>query len=68
MARRPKASDQHWHRIFHSPNVTCYEAHDYRDFYYKVVPKNNPIKYFWGETAHMDYQRYALDQNLEKTF
>lgn len=58
---RPKASDQHWHRIFHQGPVEIYEAHDYRDFYYRVDVRGLRSKYFWGETAWQDYQRYASD-------
>lgn len=65
---RPKASDQIWKQRFHNNTVTLYVAHDYPDFYYKVVAKDNPIKYFWGESAWSDAQRYAYDKTLEKTF
>jgi hypothetical protein len=61
MARRPKASDQIWKRIFHQWNVEAFEAHDYKDFYIKVVVKDKPVKYFWGESAWANYQRYASD-------
>jgi hypothetical protein len=61
MTRRPKASDQIWKRIFHQWNVEAFEAHDYKDFYIKVVVKDKPVKYFWGESAWMNYQRYASD-------
>lgn len=59
---RPKASDQHWHRIFHQGSVEAYEAHDYRDFYYRVDVRGKRPKYFWGENAYSDYQRYASDE------
>lgn len=61
---RPKASEQYWHRIFHQANIKVYEAHDYRDFYYRVDVENKRSKYFWGETAWADYQRYAYDEML----
>jgi hypothetical protein len=61
MTRRPKPSDQVWKRIFHQWNVEAYEAHDYKDFYIKVVVKDKPVKYFWGENAWANYQRYAMD-------
>lgn len=59
---RPKASDQIWKRVFHQWNVEAYESHDYKDFYYKVEVRGKRPKYFWGETAWMDYQRYAADE------
>jgi hypothetical protein len=65
---RPKASEQHWHRVFHNGIVTVSEAHDYRDFYYMVEVKGDRPKYFWGETAYADYQRYAYDKTLENSF
>jgi hypothetical protein len=58
---RPKASEQVWHRIFHQGGVEAYEAHDYKDFYIKVLVEGKRPKYFWGETAWVDYQRYASD-------
>jgi hypothetical protein len=65
---KPKASDQIWHRIFHQSGIEAYEAHDYKDFYIKVVVPNKRPKYFWGETAWSDYQRYAYDELMQKTF
>jgi hypothetical protein len=58
---KPKVGDQVWHRIFHQNNVEAYEAHDYKDFFIKVVVKGMRPKYFFGETAWSDYQRYASD-------
>jgi len=59
---KPKASEQIWNRIFHQWNVEAFEAHDYKDFYIKVLVKGKRPKYFWGETAWSDYQRYASDE------
>ena len=59
---RPKASDQIWKQRFHNSVVTVYVAHDYPDFYYKVDVKGKRPKYFFGETAWSDYQRYAADE------
>ena len=67
MARRPKASDQIWKQRFHNSIVTLFVAHDYPDFYYKVDSKGERSKYFWGETAWSDAQRYAYDKTLEVT-
>jgi hypothetical protein len=58
---KPKAGDQTWLRIFHQWNVEAYESHENQGFYYKVIVKNQRPKLFYGETAHMDYQRYAMD-------
>ena len=60
--KRPKASDQIWKRIFRQWNVEAFESHDYQEFYVKVIVKGKRPKYFWGETAWADYQRYASDE------
>ena len=64
---RPKASEQVWKQRFHNNAITLYVAHDYPDFYYRVDVKGDRSKYFWGETAYADSQRYAYDKTLEKT-
>jgi hypothetical protein len=62
--RKPKASDQVWKRVFHQGKVEAFVAHDYPDFYYKVTVQDKRPKYFFGETAWQDYQRYAYDELL----
>jgi hypothetical protein len=32
-----------------------------RTFYIKVEVRDKPVKYFWGESAWANYQRYAYD-------
>ena len=59
---RPRSGDQVWKRVFHQWNVEAFVAHDYPDFYYMVNVKGKRPKYFWGETAWADYQRYASDE------
>jgi hypothetical protein len=38
-----------------------YEADNYYD-YYKVIPGSDRPKYFFGETAWMDCQRFVVDK------
>lgn len=58
---KPKASEQTWNRIMHEANVRVYESEEHPDFYFKVEVNGQRPKYFYGETAWMDYQRYASD-------
>ena len=39
-----------------------YESDKYHDFY-KVEPAGERAKYFFGETAWMDTQRFAVDKS-----
>ena len=62
-SRKPLVSEvESWDRMYHSPDnkVQIYEASNYYD-YYKCTVENKRPKFFFGETAHMDVQRYALD-------
>ena len=62
-SRKPLVSEvDSWDRMYHSPDnkVQIYEASNYYD-YYKCTVENKRPKFFFGETAHMDVQRYALD-------
>lgn len=56
---KPKVGDQVWNRIFHNQAAEVYKAQAHEDFFKVVV--NRKAKYFYGETAHMDYQRYVYD-------
>ena len=61
--RKPLVSEvDSWDRMYHSPDnkVQIYEASNYYD-YYKCTVKGSRPRFFFGETAHMDVQRYALD-------
>lgn len=60
--KKPSVSSTTWTRIFHNEGVDVYEADKYLDFY-KVTPKGGKPKYFFGETAWMDTQRYAVDHS-----
>jgi hypothetical protein len=60
--KKPSVSSTTWTRIFHNGGVQVYEADKYYDFY-KVSPVSGKPKYFFGETAWMDAQRYAVDQS-----
>lgn len=60
--KKPSVSSTNWTRIFHNDKVEVYEADRYYDFY-KVTPKNSKPKYFFGETAWMDAQRFAVDNS-----
>jgi hypothetical protein len=61
--KRPSVSSVNcWNQIFHNGGVKVYEADNYYD-YYKVVPKNGKPKYFFGESAWMNAQRFAVDNS-----
>lgn len=62
VSKKPAAGSTTWTRIFHNTGVEVYEADKYQD-YYKVVAKPDRPKYFFGETAWMDTQRYAVDKS-----
>lgn len=45
----------------HEQGVEIFESEEYPGDYYKVcVPGKRP-KYFYGELAYADFQRYATD-------
>lgn len=59
--KKPKVSEvTSWTRFFHSNGISVYEADNYYD-YYKVSPETGKPKYFFGESAWMQAQRYAVD-------
>ena len=61
--RKPLVSEvTNWTRTYHSTDNTIqiYEAENYYDFF-KCTVKGKRPKFFFGETAHMDVQRYAID-------
>jgi hypothetical protein len=60
--RKPSVASTTWTRIFHNGGVQVYEADKYYDFY-KVTPGSGKPKYFFGETAWMDAQRFAVDNS-----
>lgn len=61
--KKPKVSDTTWSRTFHNDGVTFYTSDNYFDFYKVVVSSTKKAKYFFGETAWMNAQRYAVDNS-----
>ena len=60
--KKPSVSSTTWTRIFHNGGVRVYESDRYHDFY-KVEPAGERSKYFFGETAWMDTQRFSVDKS-----
>jgi hypothetical protein len=60
--KKPSVNATEWIRIFHNTGVEVYEAEAFYD-YYKVIPEGERPKYFFGETAWMDAQRFAVDKS-----
>ena len=60
--KKPAVSSTTWTRIFHNGGVRVYESDKYYD-YYKVEPAGERPKYFFGETAWMNTQRFAVDKS-----
>ena len=58
--KKPSVSSTTWSRTFHEGKVSVYTSDKYQDFFKVTVDGSRP-KYFFGETAWMDAQRYALD-------
>jgi hypothetical protein len=58
---KPKVSEQTWQRIMHEQGVEIFESEEHQGDYYKVVVPGKRPKYFYGELAWADYQRYASD-------
>ena len=65
--QRPKSKDVTWRQIFHNIAGTVYQAEEDEDFYKVKVKRFNQTKFFYGETAYMDYQRYMYDMTLKHT-
>lgn len=60
--KKPSVSSTTWTRIFHNGGVRVYESDRYHDFY-KVEPAGEKPKYFFGETAWMKTQSFAVDKS-----
>jgi hypothetical protein len=58
--KKPSVDSTSWAEIFSNTNVKVYEAYKYYDFY-KLVPRNGKVKYFFGESAWADLERYSAD-------
>ena len=65
--QRPKSKDVTWRQIFHNIAGEVYQAEEHDDFYKVHVKRFNKTKFFYGETAHSDYQRYMYDETLKYT-
>jgi hypothetical protein len=59
--KRPSVSSTTWTRMFHEGTVAVYESDRYYD-YYKVIAGSDRPKYFFGESAWMNCQRYVVDK------
>ena len=59
--KKPSVSSTTWRGIFHEKDIKVYEADRYYDFY-KIIAGSDRPKYFFGETAWMDTQRYVVDK------
>jgi len=59
--KKPSVSSTTWSRIFHDSGLSVYESDKYECFY-KVVPQNERPKYFFGESAWSNSQRFAVDK------
>jgi len=64
---KPKVGDMTWRRIYHSRVGEVYEA-DEDDFFFKVVANDSRPKYFYGETAFHDYQRFMSDLEVKEMY
>lgn len=62
-AKKPKVSETKWEQTFHNQGVTFYTSDTFFDYYKVVTNKDKKAKYFFGETAWMDAQRYAVDNS-----
>lgn len=61
---RPKNSEVTWKRIFHNVAGEVFQAEEDTMFYKVKIKRHNKNAFFYGETAHMDYQRYMYDETL----
>jgi hypothetical protein len=59
--KKPSVKDTTWTRIFHYNTAQVMESDRYCDFY-KVVVEGQRPKYFFGESAWMNCQRYVVDK------
>jgi hypothetical protein len=61
---RPKSSEVTWNRIFHNIAGEAFQAAEDPMFFRVKIKRYNKNKFFYGETAHTDYQRYMYDETL----
>lgn len=64
---KPKVADQVWRRIYHSQVAEVWES-DTENDYYKVVLEGQRPKYFYGELAFQNYQRYVHDYEMKTIY
>lgn len=79
--RRPPVSKVNWRLFMHfnehetwrgtCPEIKIFEdagnGKTYYPDYYKVVAHGHKPKYFYGEMAHMDANRYLFDLGADST-
>lgn len=58
--KKPSVSSTGWTEIYSNTKVKVYEADKYYDFY-RITPEKGQTKYFFGETAWSDLERYSAD-------
>lgn len=59
--KKPSVNSTTWRRIFHYDTAQVMASEKYYDFYKAVVEGERP-KYFFGESAWMNCQRYVVDK------
>ena len=59
--RKPGVNTTTWSRVFHNDGLEVFAADKYYDFY-KATPQNEKPRYFFGEQAWMDCQRFVVDK------
>lgn len=62
-SKKPKVSETGWDQTFHNDKITFYTSDTFFDYYKVVVNDTKKAKYFFGETAWMDSQRFAVDNS-----
>ena len=63
VSKKPSATSTKWEAFFENDGVVVYESDKYFDFYKVKVKSTNKSKSFFGETAWMDTQRFAVDNS-----
>lgn len=61
--RKPKVSETGWDQTFHNEGITFYTSDTFFDYYKVVIKKTKKTKYFFGESAWMNAQRFAVDNS-----
>lgn len=58
---KPKASEMSWSLIWRNSQLDVYVAKQ-DDAYFKITMFGKKPKYFYGESAWSDVQRYVVDE------